>query len=226
MKFLNHLFNKNHEEFFRKSYSQEGEDLLLDRFFENQTTGFYADIGAFDPIKYSNTNLFYKKGWKGINIDATPGSMEKFKLIRPRDINLEIAISDREEYLTIYLFNEPALNTLSKEIASERQGLRNYKIVDHKNIPTRQIKDIFDEHLPFSTKIDFMNIDVEGYDLKVLKSNNWLKYRPKFVLIEEINNSFYSDWVQSDIYKYLHTIGYDLIAKTYYTYFYLNQGLT
>ncbi|MFA7355121.1 MAG: SAM-dependent methyltransferase, partial [Sulfurimonadaceae bacterium] len=72
-----------------KSYSQEGEDMILRRLFEQQPNGFYVDVGAHHPKRFSNTYFFYKKGWRGINIDAMPNSMELFNKIRPRDINIE-----------------------------------------------------------------------------------------------------------------------------------------
>jgi len=71
-----------------KSYSQEGEDMILRRLFEKQLTGFYVDVGAHHPKRFSNTYFFYKQGWHGINIDAMPGSMKLFEKIRPRDILL------------------------------------------------------------------------------------------------------------------------------------------
>jgi hypothetical protein len=87
---------------YERSYSQEGEDRILLRPFENCKDGFYVDVGAHHPTRYSNTYLFYRMEWSGINIDAAPGSMNLFKKKRPRDINLEVAISDREEELTFY----------------------------------------------------------------------------------------------------------------------------
>ncbi len=75
------------------SYSIEGEDRIVrSLFWEKRDTGFYVDVGAHHPFRFSNTYLFYTQGWRGINIDATPGSMRAFKKHRPRDINLEIGI--------------------------------------------------------------------------------------------------------------------------------------
>lgn len=76
-----------------KSYAQEGEDMILHRIFERQSVGFYVDVGAHHPFRFSNTYLFYQKGWRGINIDAMPNSMRLFNRFRPRDINLECGIS-------------------------------------------------------------------------------------------------------------------------------------
>ena len=86
--------------------------MILNRFFERKRNGFYVDVGAHHPKRFSNTYTFYKKGWRGVNIDAMPGSMEKFKKIRPRDINLEFAISNKNGTLVYHMFNEPALNGL------------------------------------------------------------------------------------------------------------------
>ncbi|HWR59941.1 MAG TPA: FkbM family methyltransferase, partial [Thermodesulfovibrionales bacterium] len=97
------------------SYSQEGEDLILRRIFSNITNGFYVDIGAHHPKRFSNTYLFYRQGWCGINIDAMPGSMKLFNKFRPRDINLEFAVANGNNKMTYYEFNLPALNSFSKD---------------------------------------------------------------------------------------------------------------
>ena len=80
-----------------KSYSQEGEDIILARIFGKQQNGFYVDVGAHHPYRFSNTYFFYKRGWKGINIDAMPGSMKIFNKYRPRDKNIEAGISDTKK---------------------------------------------------------------------------------------------------------------------------------
>lgn len=102
------------------SYSQEGEDMILRRIFGNQKNGFYVDVGAHHPKRFSNTYYFYKKGWRGINIDAMPGSMKAFDKIRRRDVNIEKPISDQKQLLTYFAFNEPALNGFSRELTNER----------------------------------------------------------------------------------------------------------
>ena len=117
--------NNNLDGYALKSYSQEGEDMILRRLFEKQQTGFYVDVGAHHPKRFSNTYFFYKKGWKGINIDAMPDSMKPFNKIRPRDINIEKPVSDKKQVLTYYAFNEPALNGFSKELSDERKNANN-----------------------------------------------------------------------------------------------------
>lgn len=202
------------------SYSQEGEDLILKRIFEGQNMGLYVDIGAHHPKRFSNTYLFYKMGWRGINIDAMPGSMDEFKRIRPKDINLEMAISDKKEKLKYYLFNELALNTFSKQEVEKKNGKGGYKVIDEVIIETTPLSVILKNHLKPKDQIDFMNIDVEGLDLQVLHSLDWTLQHPNVVLIENLSNHF-ENILESEIYKFLKPKGYALIAKTFNTMIFL-----
>ena len=195
-----------------KSYSQEGEDMILRRLFEKQRTGFYVDVGAHHPKRFSNTFFFYKKGWCGINIDAMPNSMSSFKKIRPRDTNLEIPISDRKQKLRYYMFNEPALNSFSKELVEKRDGKDNYNVISEKNMETSTLEETFEKYLQYGQEIDFLSVDVEGLDLQVLKSNNWKRFRPKVVLVEILGGSI-MDIANSKEYKYLNRFGYEVFAK-------------
>lgn len=200
-----------------KSYSQEGEDMILNRLFEKQQKGFYVDIGAHHPKRFSNTYYFYKKGWTGINIDAMPGSMKPFNKCRKRDINIEKPVSDKKQILTYYAFNEPALNGFSKELSKERNTNDNgYQIIFEKDIETLTLEEILDVNLPDNQEIDFMTIDVEGLDFMVLKSNNFEKYKPKFILIEILGKTF-SEIYNSEITKFLEKNNYSIYSKAVYT---------
>lgn len=196
-----------------KSYSQEGEDMILRRIFEKQKVGFYVDVGAHHPKRFSNTYFFYKKGWCGINIDAMPNSMDLFNKFRPRDINIEKPVSDKKQTLTYYAFNEPALNGFSKIISDSRENQDNdYHVIFKKDMETSTLTEILDNNLPDNRQIDFLSIDAEGLDFMVLQSNNFCKYRPRVILIE-ILASRLSDLDNNKIVKYLRELNYSLYAK-------------
>lgn len=164
---------------YRRSYSQSGEDMILDVILYGIDKGFYVDIGANNPRDQSNTCYFYQRGWSGINIDALPGSMKPFNTERKRDINLEIPISDTEETLTYYNYETTFYNTFDKEQAKAITE----KLVEAVELNTKTLAWVLDNHCPVE-EIDFLTVDTEGFDLKVLKSNNWEKYRPKVVVVE------------------------------------------
>jgi FkbM family methyltransferase len=208
----------NHQYFF----SQEGEDIVLLRFFENKTDGFYVDIGAHHPTRFSNTYLFYKLGWRGINIEPTREINECFLRIRPEDINLPIAISNFQGKSDFYVFEEPAFNTFSESLSREYQSL-GFKLTDIRKIETRKLKDILGSRLNIDQKIDFMSIDVEDHELEVLESNDWNTYRPNILLVEILNFDLL-DPMASPVHKFLSGHGYKICAKTHNTVFYRDAG--
>jgi hypothetical protein len=104
-------------------FSQEGEDGLLERVCAGKLNGFYVDIGAHHPQRFSNTYVFYLKGWRGINVDPMPGSKQRFDILRDRDTNLEVGVSDVREELIYYSFKEPALNTFDPGVAEGLSSL-------------------------------------------------------------------------------------------------------
>ena len=203
------------------SYSQEGEDMILRRIFEGQETGFYVDVGAHHPKRFSNTYYFYKKGWRGINIDAMPGSMHLFDKLRPRDYNLEMGVSLEKGNLTYFVFNESALNSFNEELSLEREKNTDYRLLNKITVSTDRLDSILSEHIK-NTPIDFMSIDVEGHEMEVLQSNNWELFRPKYILIELLNSDL--DSIKADsTYQFLTKIGYKLFAKTFNTYFFVED---
>jgi len=201
-----------------KSYSQEGEDMVLRSFFEGKKKykGFFVDVGAHHPYRYSNTLHFYQQGWRGINIEPTPGAIKAFNIFRRHDINLNIGISEKKEKLTFYCFNEPALNGFSKEVSLERNsGANPYFITKEIEVETYPLAEVLDTYLPAGQKIDFLSIDVEGLDLQVLESNNWTKYKPDHILVEDRID--FDNLLESEVYRYLKEKGYQLVAKTFRT---------
>lgn len=203
-----------------KSYSQEGEDMILRSFYERKKNykGFFIDVGAHHPYRFSNTMYFYKRGWKGINIEPTPTVIKLFRLFRKRDITLNAGISETHQKLKFYCFNEPALNGFSKEISEERDQSGSYKIIKTIDIETFPLSEILDKHLPPNQKIDFLTIDVEGLDLQVLRSNNWEKYKPDFILVEDQID--FENLSNSEVYSFLLEQNYELTAKTSRTLFF------
>lgn len=209
------------------SYSQEGEDRVLSSLLfkingaENIKNGFYVDVGAHDPYRFSNTHIFYKQGWSGINIDAMPGSMISFNKSRPRDINLELGVGKMAGSLKYFSFNEPAINTFDENLAMARcNNVWHIKSTDV--VAVLPLSDILNKYLPEGQSIDFFTVDVEGFDLEVLQSNDWLKFRPRVVLVETFGISF-EDLFADPIVKYLNSVGYIAYSKTVNTTFFVDQ---
>ena len=201
----------------QECYSQEGEDLVAARLLEERAHGFYVDVGAHHPIRHSNTYLLYRRGWRGINIDATPGSMAEFRRRRPRDINVECLVALDPSPQRFYAFNEPALNTASRALAGERPSENaQYRVVSELELRPRTLASLLDEFLPAGKMIDLMSVDVEGFDLDVLRSNDWERYRPALLLVEVLHIGL-AELDTHDIVRFLRDRGYRPIAKLYNT---------
>lgn len=205
-----------------KSFSQEGEDLLVHRIFGDKATGFYVDVGAHHPVRFSNTYYFYKRGWRGINIEPNLTGIRLFKRYRPRDINLALGISNEPGELIYWMFDEPALNSFDKELTEKRLAETEYRLIGTKQIKVVRLESVLAEYVQPDVQIDFMTIDAEGHDLSVLRSNNWERFRPKWLLVESIVQSPL-DEIRSDQHQFLLAQQYKLYAKTLNTYFYLDQ---
>ena len=90
------IYLKNKYLFKKKSYSAFGEDIEIKKHFKRNFNGFYVDVGCYHPIKDNNTLLLHQKGWTGINIDINKLSIELFNFCRPKDVNLNLAISKKK----------------------------------------------------------------------------------------------------------------------------------
>lgn len=167
----------------KKQYSQWGEDLIINKFFKNKKRGVYLDVGCFHPFMYSNTNLLYQRGWRGINVDINQTSIDLFNIARPNDSNICSTINKKRKKFKIY-FDGPfsPVNTTSVKFhkSLKRPFLKNKQIY---TIQAKTIEEII--HLSkIKDNIDFINIDVEGLDYKILKEIDLNKYKVKLLSIE------------------------------------------
>lgn len=193
-----------------QSFSQEGEDLILARIFEGQKSGFYVDVGAHHPLRFSNTYLLYKKGWSGINIDANPGSMDAFNIIRHRDINLELGVGGKLKQLIYYIFNESAINTFDKSLIKHNLDV-GYKLIGQEKVTLLPLSKILSKYAK-SKKIDLLSIDIEGFDYQALESMDW-SYKPTVIVIEQLGKNM-RDIINSRSSRLLNKHGYVIHSKT------------
>ena len=178
---LQNIYLKNKYLLKRKSYAMDGEDIAVDLFNKKKNKGFYVDIGAHHPIQRNNTHLLFKKGWQGINIDVNQFSIDLFNFLRPNDLNLQVAVSDKEGEISFFYQKKfSQLNTTDKKIAEENFHGK----FQERKVKCQTIKNILDNSKYKNKKIDFLNIDVEGAEMKVLETLNFEIYDPSLICIE------------------------------------------
>ncbi len=205
----------------RRSFSQEGEDLILARMleFESDVPHFYVDVGANHPKRYSNTYGFYRRGWNGIAIEPDPDLANRFAVSRPRDRVVAVGIAESSGELTYHRFSDPAMNTFDSVLAAERERDGRWQLVERSTIPVRTLASVLSEHADNREGIGFMSVDVEGFDLAVLRSNDWQRFRPRILMAESLEARL-GDIARCPIHALMTSRGYEIVSKAHFTCFY------
>ena len=203
-----HIFHNiylKHKHFIKKkSYSMDGEDIFIVEYFRKKKNGFYIDVGCYHPIHRNNTYLLHKNGWSGINIDIHQFSIDLFNFLRPNDINLNYAVSDQNGM--VEMFYQKKLSQLST--IDEQQAQMSFQgNIKKSKIKSLSLDAILEKTNLTETKIDLLDIDVEGADLRVLKGFTIEKFKPELICVE-IHEK---DIKNSEIYKYLSNFSYELV---------------
>jgi len=149
------------------------EDQILDKLVNYKTEGFFVDVGAWSPNEESVTRTFYDRGWNGINIEPQANRFNELCQFRKRDINLNLAVGDTEGELTLYL-QDGCTTAVTDYVTKDTSSI---------TIPMKTLTQILDSFAP-NEKIDFLKIDVEGYEINVIKGTDWEKYRPTILCVE------------------------------------------
>jgi len=198
------------------SYSAFGEDRLIEYLLRHRSQGFYVDVGCCWPVDYSNTYLLYQHGWRGIAIDADPAVIKDFPTHRPRDICLHAAVGIRHEIVALHRFSDASMNTTNLAWARAAIANPHKRPIDDIKVESWPLSELLDRHMPEATTIDFMNIDCEGDDLSVLRSNNWNRFAPELLAVEDKDLDL-DHVTDSAIYRYLRVRSYKLIGRLHLT---------
>ncbi len=205
----------------RRSYAQCGEDLVLNHllfeFFKLDNFS-YLDIGSANPIKINNTYLFYKQGFRGVCVDASPELADLYSIARPNDLFVHAGVTvENEQLLDFYMMSARELNTFDKEEAESLVAEYNYQIEQVYKIKTRSINSIINEYC--KSVPELISIDIEGLDFDILKSLDYSKYRPKIIIAEmagydklkENESQAMADFMKNHKYLWWGNVGYSSI---------------
>ena len=165
------------------SYAQNHEDVLLARAFSDTESGFYIDAGAYDPTFDSVTRHFYDLGWHGINIEPQSSYAAKLRDARPRDITLEVALSDHSGTATLYDLSVGDGVATIDSVQAQRLG-NEFEIIGQSPVQITTLAEVCAQHCDPGTPISFMKIDVEGHERAVLTGGDWTRWQPRIVLVE------------------------------------------
>lgn len=183
-------------------YSQYGEDAVVEAIVRSRDRkGFFVDVGCFEPVSLSNTYMLYRQGWSGIAIDPNRDMAALWKKHRSRDRFVCCAVGEVPG--TIQYAKNVALPNESRVITGHESSSETTI-----SVPMRRLDEILATELKPGTQIDVMSVDCEGLDLSVLKSNDFLRFRPTVLIVED------EDKGSSEIAHYVEGLGYGLTGMT------------
>jgi FkbM family methyltransferase len=162
-------------------YAQRGEDEKLRQLIGSKRQGFYIDVGAWDPTADSVTKHFYDDGWHGINIEPVPYYFDLLCNERPRDVNLQIAISNKRGRAEFAHIHGTGLSTF---VAEYRDKFAAGRGIDTLEVTVLTLAEVCEAYVPANQDIDFLKIDVEGSERHVIEGNDWTRFRPRVLCIE------------------------------------------
>jgi FkbM family methyltransferase len=192
------------------SYSQLGEDVLIAQRLRRARNGFYADVGAYHPYLYSNTELLRQEyNWSGINIDVCSSVIEEFNTHRKGDINVCAAVGSARRTGTFYEFEERGYNTTSDAFAEKwkrRHSLKSANLVEITTLP-----EILAGKGVSPRQVNMLNLDVSGSEFDVLMGIDWSKFRPEIISVSNENLGM-KNIGKNRIYIFLSALGYKMIG--------------
>jgi len=209
----------------RASYSQCGEDLILQQLF--MVLGIprveYLDVGAHHPSYLSNTYLFYLAGGHGVCVEPDPSLFAEFPKKRPRDIHLNCGVGVTAGEAEFFVMSSSTLNTFSREEAERYQSYGNQRILKTHQIPLRTVNEIIERN--FETCPNLVSLDVEGLDFAILQSFDFDKYRPEVFCLETLSyTEDKSERKLTEIIDLMHGKGYQTYADTYINTIFVDAG--
>jgi len=153
----------------------------LKKYLDYEKKGIYVELGAFDGIFQSNTKwLEDNYGWTGILIEPSPNKYKECLNNRKNNIIHNCACVSFD-YVNETIKGD-FIGTPMCSVGGKRKN----------RAPTQEVKAFTLQKLIDDSKykeIDFLSLDVEGYELEVLKGINFSSQKIKFFLIEIYNKN-------------------------------------
>lgn len=197
------------------------DSILRSYFPDYKYKGVFLDVGAFEPIRISNSYHFEKNDWDVYCFEANTGSIPLLKLHRKNVFNYAIYDTDKDETtFNVVLSNGWTAGFSAIELSADIANIfkTNDKKITQLKVPQRTLNTILQTDLPHITQIDILKIDIEGGELKCLHGLDLLKYNPKLILLENITNDI-------KIKNYLEKFGYVLHHQNSYNQFYIKTSV-
>jgi FkbM family methyltransferase len=183
-----------------ETFSQFGEDVLVWEFFGRKTDGFFVEVGANAPVRFSQTWLLEKNGWRGILVEPLPAKCDALRAARKNSRVFQVAVGapDQRGFAQFHVATDDMFSSMQLRDKGPAT-------LDTVNVQVVTLDDVLAE--AGNPLIDFLSIDVEGMELNVLRGFDIARHRPKLVLLEDHMKS-------QSLYRAMKERNYRLVKRT------------
>lgn len=180
--------------------SQEEEERRVRAFFDDAATGFFVEVGANHPTVGSQSWHLEQAGWRGVLIEPQPDLAAFLVTARKAQVFAVACTAPDEAGQSLPLHVDGARSALDRDrMAPGAQP--GYVIL----VPTRTLDDILEEaNAP--EPIDLLSVDVEGYEIEVLRGFDFDRWQPRLIVMEDHVGDLRT-------HQYLKMCGYRLIRR-------------
>ncbi|MBL9138891.1 MAG: FkbM family methyltransferase [Verrucomicrobiales bacterium] len=190
----------------RTSFAHHGEDLEVLKYFGGKT-GVFVEAGANHPIESSQTYLLEQRGWKGVLIEPNPHLAELCRQLRRRSQVFACALVEQGGPTEVQLrFPSPDLSELARVVSGPTRRTTSQGRDVSFACPARTLDDVLAE--AGLGAIDFMSVDLEGYEAAALTAFDWVRWHPRLISVEDHCEDL-STWrrMRQGGYRFLRRIG-------------------
>ena len=209
----------------KKSFAQQGEDLILDRVFNKILlkdvfkTHTYVDVGAYDAIDHSVTYLLYLRGWKGVVFDPSISTLKSFRRWRKKDIFINAVVGEEDGVDVNFYIHKDSYGDQCLT-STKYPNSKNFNDLD--KFVFRQVNLNNELRRQSLNKIDFLNLDVEGAELEILKNFDFEFFKPSVIAVEIHGNNL-EECIKSDLAKLILGKGYQYVGSAVITQFFARK---
>jgi len=196
----------------RKLREHAAEVDLVHLYFNRKPTGYFIEVGANEPKRFSQTWALEQAGWSGMLVEPTPALCDALREQRPTSIIVQAACSspDAVGKAQFHISDNSLHSTLSDHGVDF-----NPNVIQTIEVDVTTLDQLLDEHQP--AQLDFVSIDVEGDQLAVLRGFDLPRHRPGLLLIEDHLTDLAT-------HRYLQQQGYQLVKRTGLNNWYIPDG--
>lgn len=196
------------------SYAQHGDDDYIWKYFDQKKNGLIVEVGAFDGIHFSNSYSLENIGWRSLCMEPTPAMYKKLIANRPKAKCFNLAVVGDEDVSQIDFLSEELgllsgvnIDVEDVKLRYKRRGLK-FKEPEKIKVKAKTLNSIFHQQKINPGEINCITIDVEGFEMDVLKGFEIEVFKPQMIIIEANTPAH-----EKELISYLDQKKYKLLTK-------------